>query len=66
MNKLSLPNAEWISLAKGAGIAAVGAILTYASQHITATDFGSYGPAVVVLLSVLVNYFRKVVVTPAA
>lgn len=64
MNKLNLPVTEWVSLGKGALIAGAAAVLTYLVQNVTAADFGTYGPMVVAVLSVLVNYLRKVVVTP--
>ena len=50
-----------ISIAKGAGIAALGAILTYATQFATGADFGSATPVIVAVLSVLSNAVRKFV-----
>jgi hypothetical protein len=50
---------KWISIIKGAGIAAAGAFLTYASQAITSVDFGAMGPVVAAGLAVLVNIVRK-------
>jgi len=57
----NLPTGEWISVAKGALIAGAGVALTYFLQHVTAADFGTYGPIVVGLLSILVNYIRKTI-----
>lgn len=50
---------DYISIAKGAGIAATGAALTYLSQWATSSDFGSTTPVVVAVLSVLTNLVRK-------
>ncbi len=47
------------SVLKGAAVAGVGAILTYASQWATGQDFGPYQPVVVAVLSVAANIFRK-------
>lgn len=48
-----------ISVAKGAGIAAAGAVLTYLTQWTSGTDFGAAGPVVAAVLAVLVNVVRK-------
>lgn len=61
IQKLNLGSGDWVSFLKGVGIAAAGAALTYATQHVTNADFGSYTPMVVMVLSVLVNYVRKVI-----
>jgi len=50
-----------ISVAKGAGIAAAGAVLTYVSQWASGADFGSAGPVVAAVLAILVNVLRKAV-----
>jgi len=50
---------DLISLAKGAGIAAAGAVLTYVSAWASNTDFGSMTPAVVAVFSVAANALRK-------
>lgn len=47
------------SVLKGAAIAAIGAVLTYASQWATGQDFGVYGPMVAAVLAVATNAFRK-------
>lgn len=61
MFKFNLPIAEWVSVLKGALVAGAGVALTYVVQHVTAADFGVYGPVVVGVLSIVVNYLRKVV-----
>lgn len=43
----------------GAGVAMVGALLTYLQDKIPAVDFGSYTPIVVAINSVIVNTVRK-------
>ena len=50
-------------LLKGAGIAALGAILTYFTSYVTHHDFGMYTPLVVSLWSIAVNYARKWIMT---
>ena len=50
---------QFVSVLKGAGIAAAGAGLTYLTQYATGADFGMFGPAVVAGLSVLANILRK-------
>ena len=47
------------SVLKGAAIAAVGAVLTYASQWATGQDFGPYQPVIAATLAVATNIFRK-------
>lgn len=55
---------ELIKVAKGAAIAAAGAVLTYVTQWVSGADFGSYTPAVVAGWSIAANALRKLV-TPA-
>ena len=50
---------EWAKLLKGAGIAAAGAALTYATQWASGQDFGFLAPTVAAVLSVAVNFIRK-------
>jgi hypothetical protein len=57
----ALPTDEWWSVLKGALIAGAGVALTYLVQHLSASDFGPYGPVVVGVLSVLVNILRKAI-----
>lgn len=65
MNFNKLKNTEWISVAKGAGIAAAGAALAYLSQWTTGQDFGVLGPVIAAVLSVAVNAVRKYSEAPA-
>ena len=48
-----------LKVAKGAGIAAAGAALTYAIEAAPGLDLGQWTPIVVALLSVAVNALRK-------
>jgi hypothetical protein len=57
----NLKLSDWVSILKGAAVAGAGVALTYVVQHVSAADFGVYGPVVVGVLSVVVNYVRKVV-----
>ena len=52
-------NEEVKSVLKGAAVAAIGAILTYASQWATGQDFGPYQPIIAAGLAVAANIFRK-------
>jgi len=57
--RFKLDTKEWVKIAKGAGIAAVGAILTYLTGAIPGIDFGSYTPIVVTCFAVVANAIRK-------
>lgn len=59
MMNINLPTGEWVSLLKGAGVAAIGALLTYAAQNIGQMDFGQSTPLVAAGLAVIVNFIRK-------
>jgi len=59
-----LTNAKFISLAKGAGIAIVGALLTYATQVLSGQDLGLWGPIVAAGLAVAANFVRLLAQTP--
>lgn len=48
-----------IKIAKGAGIAIGGALLTYLASFISETDFGQWTPLVVALGGVLINAGRE-------
>ena len=50
---------ETKSVLKGAAVAAVGAVLTYASQWATGQDIGPYQPIIAAGLAVAANIFRK-------
>jgi hypothetical protein len=56
----TLNTSAWLSLGKGALMAAAGAGLTYALAHVTDLEFGSMTPVLVAALSVLANYVHKV------
>jgi len=48
-----------IKIAKGAGIAVGGALLTYLASFISETDFGMWTPVVVALGGILINAGRE-------
>lgn len=48
-----------IKIAKGAGIALVGALLTYITEYLSGIDFGEYTPVVVGIWSIAVNAIRE-------
>lgn len=48
-----------IKIAKGAGIAIGGALLTYLAQFISDTDFGQWTPVVVALGGIIINAGRE-------
>lgn len=51
---------KWISVIKGAGIAAAGAFVAVLADQATNGAFGSWSPVVGALASVLVNLMRKI------
>lgn len=53
--KYTLNKNDVMKILKGAGIALGGAALTYLLQILPDIDFGNYTPAVVALLSILIN-----------
>lgn len=55
-----------IKIAKGAGIAAIGAVLTYLTAWISGADFGSYTPMVVAAWSIVANLVRKFITPTVA
>ena len=59
MNQFTLTKENLIKIAKGAGIAVGGALLTYLAQFISSTDFGIYTPVVVALGGILINAARE-------
>ncbi len=61
MKKFILSYEKWIKIGEGALMAIAGAVLTYFTQHVTASDFGTAGPAVASFFSVFTNYVHKVV-----
>lgn len=56
---VALDKTAWISLLKGAAIAAVGAVLTYVTQNLASIDFGVWSPTVAAGFAILANYIRK-------
>ena len=55
---------KWISVAKGALIAAAGAFGAYVVDAMSTAGLGVYGPAVGAILSVAVNALRKLLADP--
>jgi hypothetical protein len=49
----------WISIAKGAGLAATGAAATYLLIYFTALDWGAWTPIATALFAVIANILRK-------
>lgn len=61
VKKLNLDISSWWSVVKGAGIAAIGAGLTYLTSNLSGMDFGSATPMIVAGLSIFANYVRKLI-----
>ena len=59
MNKFKFTKENLIKIARGAGIATGGALLTYIATYISDTDFGIYTPAVVAIGGILINAGRE-------
>lgn len=59
MNQFTFTKENLIKIAKGAGIAIGGALLTYLATFISSTDFGVYTPLVVALGGILINAGRE-------
>ena len=57
--RFKLDKADGSKILKGAGIACVGALVTYIVQIIPEIDFGNYSELVVALASVLSNVVYK-------
>lgn len=49
------------SWAKGAGIAGVGAVGTFVLQEVGNLDLGEYQPIAVAGISIIFNFFRKLI-----
>lgn len=64
-NSFSFSKADLIAVAKGLGIAVLGAALTYLASYISNTSFGVYTPIVVAVFSVVVNAIRKFIANTA-
>jgi hypothetical protein len=61
IRKMALPTEDWKKVLTGAGLAILGAGVTYLSQNITNLDFGQYTYVIVPLVTVALNVIRKVV-----
>lgn len=59
MNQFNFTKENMIKIAKGAGIAVGGALLTYLAQFISDTDFGQWTPVVVALGGIVINAGRE-------
>lgn len=57
--KYKLNKEDGIKIAKGAGIAIGGSLVTYLISIIGDVDFGTYTPIIVAIASVLLNAARK-------
>ena len=57
--KYRLDKASGIKILKGAGIASLGAVLTYLTTAIANIDFGEFTPLIVMGWSIVVNIIRK-------
>ena len=57
--QFSLNAVDWKKVATGAGIAVVGALLTYVTQVIASLEPGPWTPAIVAAWSVMVNIAKK-------
>ena len=66
IRKLALPNEDWMKVLKGAGLAALGAVVTYAASHIGDMNFGEYTYIIVPAVTVVLNVVRKVILNEPA
>jgi hypothetical protein len=57
--KTLLVKDTWISIGKGAGLAAAGAAATYLIAYMSGLDWGPWAPAAAAVLSVAANAVRK-------
>jgi uncharacterized membrane protein AbrB (regulator of aidB expression) len=65
IRKLDIGTNQWVSVLKGAGLAVLGAAVTYVGQNITSTDFGQYSYIIIPITTVILNVLQKVVLNPA-
>lgn len=63
-SKMALPQDKWVGLVSHALLVGVAAALTWASQNIGNEDFGPWTPAVVAVVSLVLNYITKVINNP--
>ena len=59
MNQFTFTKENYLKIAKGAGIAIGGALITYLASYISSTDFGVYTPVVVAIGGILINAARE-------
>ena len=64
--QFSLNAVDWKKVATGAGIAIVGALLTYVTQVIASLEPGPWTPVIVAGWSVIVNIAKKWITGPIA
>ena len=57
--KFKFDKITMIKIAKGAGIALAGALLTYLTEYLSGTDFGEFTPIIVGVWSIAVNAARE-------
>lgn len=62
----SLASADWLSIVKGALIAAAGAGSVAALQYFDAIDFGQYDVAAASLIAIIINFVRKLITNTTA
>ena len=55
----SFKGINWKKIITGAGVAVIGALLTYTTTWVTGENFGTYTPIVVAIWSVIANVGRK-------
>ena len=60
MKSYTLGGQDLVSIAKGLGIALIGAALTYLTTVVTKMQFGQYTPVVYIFWSTVANTLRKV------
>lgn len=61
--KFDLIKQDLTKIAIGAGVAGVGAILTYTTQELSNIDYGEWTPVITALMSILANTIRKWLIT---
>ena len=61
--KFQLNTDELMKIARGAGIAGLGAVLTYLTDAIPTVELGVYAPLVMAAWSIIVNAARKYLTT---
>jgi hypothetical protein len=59
MEKFTFTKENFIKIARGAGIALGGALLTYIASYVAQTDFGPYTPLVVATAGIIINAGRE-------